>query len=77
MKRGKMTQVIASVIDSKGRLTIPAKTREQLDLKAQDIVEYKIENVIKKKPFNEVWGKITIKDKRNAVQILHEESPFR
>ncbi len=62
-------------VDSKGRVTIPKKIREKLDLEPKDKVKIKIIEVMPRKSFLKYKG--LLKGSGDAVRILHEESPIR
>ena len=63
-------------IDSKGRIVIPIKIREQLKIEAKDRVKIKIEEVEHRRSFTKEC-KGLLKGLGDAVELLHRESPFR
>ena len=69
------TEVIGEV-DSKGRIVIPAKIRNELEIGTKDRVKIRIEDVEHRRSFiKECKG--ALKGAGDAVKLLHRESPFR
>ena len=65
-------------VDSKGRIVIPARIRKEMGIEPMSRVEVKIERVLPRKSFVEMAGSFKgIAGKKDAVKLLHEESPFR
>lgn len=68
-----------SEVDKKGRILIPAETRRELNIKPLSEVEVEIKEVTPRRSFVESARELRshIKEKRDVIKILHEESPFR
>lgn len=71
-----MHNTIVVQLDKKGRVLIPRKKRSELKLRPEDRIELEVKGVVKERPFVEKWAG-SIKTKKAAVELLHEESPFR
>lgn len=69
---------IKARVDKKGRIFIPAKVRREMRIEPGAKVDIQIKRVYPRKSFLEVADEIrgTLKGK-DAVKLLHEESPFR
>jgi AbrB family looped-hinge helix DNA binding protein len=70
---------VRAKVDERGRIVIPAKVRKKMRIEPMTRVSIKIERVYREKSFLETAGEIrkTLKAKKDAVKLLHEESPFR
>jgi len=67
---------VTGEVDSKGRIVIPAKIRDELEIEAKDRVKIRIEEVEHRMSFiKECKG--ALKGAGDAVKLLHRESPFR
>lgn len=65
-------------VDEKGRILIPAKMRGKMGIEPETRVEIKIERVHPSRSFVELAGSFKgIAGGKDAVKLLHEESPFR
>lgn len=67
---------IESKVDGKGRVLIPSEVRDELGIEPESKVKIRIEDVKPKKSFVKE-SKGILKDKGDAVDLLHKESPFR
>lgn len=69
---------IEARVDEKGRILIPVKVRRKMQIKPLAKVDIRIERIHPRKSFLDVADEIrgTLKGK-DAVKLLHEESPFR
>lgn len=70
---------IRTTVDERGRIVIPVKVRRAMKIKPMTRVDIKIERVYPRESFLEVADSIrsTLKRRKDAVKLLHEESPFR
>ncbi len=69
---------IESQVDQKGRVLIPAKVRERMKIEPFSKVQIRIEKVRPRRPFSELSGSFKgLGGGKGAVELLHEESPFR
>jgi len=71
---------IKARVDERGRIIIPAKVRRKMRIEPMTRVDVQIERVHPRKSFLVAAGEIrsTFRGKRkDAVELLHEESPFR
>jgi AbrB family looped-hinge helix DNA binding protein len=71
---------IKAKVDERGRIVIPAAVRRKMGIRPLSKVEILIKSVHPQESFLEMARKLrsTFKGRRkNAVQLLHEESPFR
>ncbi|KXB02271.1 hypothetical protein AKJ44_00950 [candidate division MSBL1 archaeon SCGC-AAA261F17] len=68
-----------SEVDKKGRIVIPVEIRRELNIKPLSEVEVEIEEVTPRKSFVESARELRehVKEKEDAVKVLHEKSPFR
>lgn len=74
---GIMSEVeIVGEVDTKGRVTIPKKIRDEMGLGPKDRVKFKVVEALPKKSFvKECRG--VLKGSGDAVKLLHRDSPFR
>jgi AbrB family looped-hinge helix DNA binding protein len=71
---------IETRVDERGRIVIPAAVRRKMNIRPLSRVEILVESVHPQESFVEMARKIrgTFKGRRkNAVELLHEDSPFR
>lgn len=74
MKKNSKTAV--GTVDNKGRILVPVTMRERFNIGPKDKIEFEVKKVEHRLSFIKTCKGI-LKDKRDAVTILHEESPFR
>lgn len=72
-KEGK---TVVGTIDVKGRIVIPAEVRERFRIRPKDKVEFEVKKVEHRPSFMKTCVGV-LKDKDEAVTILHRESPLR
>lgn len=70
---------IKAKVDERGRIIIPAKVRRKMKIEPMTRIDVQIERVYPRESFLEVADSIrsTFRRRKNAVKLLHEESPFR
>jgi AbrB family looped-hinge helix DNA binding protein len=71
---------IEAKVDERGRIIIPAAARKKMGIRPLSRVEILIKRVRPQESFLEMARKLrgTFEGRRkNAVELLHEESPFR
>jgi AbrB family looped-hinge helix DNA binding protein len=71
---------IEAKVDERGRIVIPAAVRRKMGIRPLSRVEILIKSVRPQESFLEMARELrgTFKGRRkNAVQLLHEGSPFR
>lgn len=70
---------IKARVDERGRIIIPAKVRRKMRIDPMTRVDVRIERVHPRESFLEVADSIrsTFRRRKDAVKLLHEESPFR
>ncbi len=64
------------LVDAKGRIVIPAKVRQKLNINPKDRVEFEVKRVEHRPSFMKTCAGV-LKDREEAVAILHRESPLR
>ena len=72
-------QKIKTTVDERGRILIPVEVRRAMKIEPMARVDIRIERVYPRGSFLEAADSIrsTIKKRKDAVKLLHEESPFR